>query len=152
VDASTVTAIRVRTPFNTLQPLNRHSPTTGLEGKFSLEYGIATALLDSHVGFAAFTDTNVNRAEAQRLVSLVRVEEVAGASAEGLLDGEFEVVIKAGGKTHRGTLRLPPGAPGRPPSDEDLAAKVADCCGPRAGSVMGLDWVRAAPLLREALD
>lgn len=152
LDASTVTAIRVRTPANTLQPLNRHSPTTGLEGKFSLEYGIATALLDSPIGFAAFSDASVHRAEAQRLVSLLSVEMVAGASGEGLLDGEFEVIIEAGGKTHRGTLRLPPGAPERPPSDQELAAKVADCCGHRAASVMDLDWVRAAPLLRQSLD
>jgi len=152
LDPATVTAIRVRTPAHTLQPLNRHRPKTGLEGKFSLEYGIATALLDRRLGFAAFSDASVNRPEAQRLAGLVTVEPVTGPSVQGLLDGDFEVVIEAGGKTHSGTLTLPPGAPGKPASDADMVAKVADCCGPRAAAVIGLDWVRAAPLLREALD
>ena len=152
LDASTVTGIRVRTPLNTLQPLNRHRPKTGLEGKFSLEYGVAAALLDTQVGFAAFTDGSVNRADAQRLVGLVTVEEVAGSSGEGLLDGEFTVFIEAAGKTYNGTLRLPPGAPGRPATDEDLAGKVADCCGTRAASVMAIDWDSGATVLREALD
>ena len=152
VNPADITAILVRTPANTLQPLNRHRPATGLEGKFSLEYGVAAALLDSRVGFAAFTDAGVNRPDARRLMGLVTIAAAEGGSGEGLLDGEFEVVIEAHGKTHSGTLKLPPGAPGRPPTEADLAAKVADCCGSRAASVLGIDWVRAAPLLRESLD
>ncbi len=53
----------VRTPASSLAPLIHHSPTTGLEGKFSLEYGIAAALLDGRPGFDSFTDDAVARAE-----------------------------------------------------------------------------------------
>ena len=46
-------ACGVRTPGASLAPLIHHSPATGLEGKFSLEYGIAAALLDGHRGSTA---------------------------------------------------------------------------------------------------
>jgi 2-methylcitrate dehydratase PrpD len=149
VDPATVREIRVRTPAAALQPLNRHSPRTGLEGKFSLEYGLAAALLDHPVNFATFTDAQVRRPEASRLAGRVSVTALPGAA--GLLDGEFEAELITGAGAERVTLRLPPGAPGRPPTDAELAAKVADCCGDLAAEVMGLGWDDAAGLLRRAL-
>ncbi|HVD01735.1 MAG TPA: MmgE/PrpD family protein [Candidatus Dormibacteraeota bacterium] len=148
-DPETVEAIRVRTPAAALQPLNRHHARTGLEGKFSLEYGLAAALLDHPVNFESFTDRQVQRPEAARLAERVTVEALPGAS--GLLDGEFEAEVVTGSGVERVSLRLPPGAPGRPPSDAELAAKVADCCGPLAGEVMGLEWPDAGGFLARAL-
>ena len=149
VDPGAVEAIRVRTPAASLQPLNRHRPRTGLEGKFSLEYGAAAALLDHPVGFASFTDAQVNRPEARRLAGLVTVTAVGGGA--GLLDGGFEAEVVSAGGVQRVLLDLPPGAPGRPPSDDELAGKVADCCGPLAGEVMRLGWDRAGDFLRRTL-
>jgi 2-methylcitrate dehydratase PrpD len=150
VDAGRVESIRVSTPSASLQPLNRHQPRTGLEGKFSLEYGLAAALLDHPVTFASFTDEQVNRPEAVRLGSRVVVSPVALGS--GLLDGDFvaEVVTTSG--SERVQLQLPPGAPGRPPTQSELADKVADCCGPLAGEVLGVGWGEAADFLRRALS
>jgi 2-methylcitrate dehydratase PrpD len=65
--------IRVRTPGVSLAPLIHHSPETGLEGKFSLEYGIAAALLDGRPGFDSFTDAAVRRPGAVRLCRAVEV-------------------------------------------------------------------------------
>ncbi|MEA2170339.1 MAG: hypothetical protein QOF76_3639, partial [Solirubrobacteraceae bacterium] len=48
--------IVVRTPASSVQPLIHARPRTGLEGKFSLQYAIATALLDDVPGFDAFSD------------------------------------------------------------------------------------------------
>ena len=149
VDPATVEAIRVRTPAASLQPLNRHRPRTGLEGKFSLEYGAAAALLDHPVGFVSFTDDQVNRPEAQRLAGRVIVTPLAGGA--GLLDGTFEAEVVSASGVERVTLELPPGAPGRPPSDPELAAKVADCCGALADEVMGLGWSEAGAFLRRTL-
>ena len=55
------------------RPLIHHSPETGLEGKFSLEYGIAAALLDGDPGFDSFSDAAVRRPEAVRLARAVEV-------------------------------------------------------------------------------
>ena len=50
-------------------------------------------------------------------------------------------------------LALPPGAPGRPLLDAELAAKVAGCAGAAAGAVLALDWGGgAAALLGERLS
>jgi len=139
----------VRTPEASLQPLNRHSPRTGLEGKFSLEYGAAAALLDHPVRFASFTDESVVRPEAQRLAELVTVEATPGGS--GLLDGSFIAEVRTATGTRSVELELPPGAPGRPPSEAELAAKVADCCGALAAQVVALGWQEGGEFLRRTL-
>jgi len=149
IDPGSVEEIAVRTPAASLQPLNRHSPRTGLEGKFSLEYGVAAALLDHPVGFASFSDESVSRPEAVRMSGRVTVEATAGGS--GLLDGTFSAEVRTREGSRRVELRLPPGAPGRPPSDAELAAKVADCCGPLTGEVLALGWDEGGDFLRRTL-
>jgi 2-methylcitrate dehydratase PrpD len=149
LDPASVEAIAIRTPAASLQPLNRHSPRTGLEGKFSLEYGAAAAILDRPVGFASFTDAAVERPAALLLGGRVTVEATAGGS--GLLDGSFVAEVRTPTGTRRVELELPPGAPGRPPSDAELAAKIADCCGPLAGEVLALGWDDAGDFLRRTL-
>ena len=67
--ADRIRRISVRTPAASLAPLIHHSPQTGLEGKFSLEYGIAAALLDGTPGFDSFSDDSVRRPEAVRLMA-----------------------------------------------------------------------------------
>ena len=92
--------ITVRTPAASLAPLIHHSPETGLEGKFSLEYGIAAALLDGNPGFESFSDAAVRRADAVRLA---RAVEVAPSEDGGdhLLTGEVEIEIELDGRRRR---------------------------------------------------
>jgi 2-methylcitrate dehydratase PrpD len=47
-------------------------PRTGLEGKFSLEFCVAVALLDREVNLEKFTDEKVNRPEVQALIQKVK--------------------------------------------------------------------------------
>jgi 2-methylcitrate dehydratase PrpD len=150
VDASAVAAIEVTTPESTLQPLIHHEPRTGLEGKFSLEYSIAAALLDPRPGFASFTDAAVTRPEAQRLLHLVRTALTPGG--DWLLAGQTGItLVMSDGARHVASLRQPPGSPGRPPSRADLDAKIADC-GPDVPALLaGLDWARAGVILAEQL-
>ena len=127
VRADQVTAVRLATPRGTVTPLVHHEPRTGLEGKFSLEYAAATALLDAHSGFAAFDDAAVIRPEAARLVDLTEVTLTEG-TGDGLLDGAVEVEVDlTDGTTRRGCLDLPPGSPDKPPTVEEMTAKVVDC-------------------------
>lgn len=145
--ADQVERMIVRTTASSLQPLHHHRPTTGLQGKFSLEYALATALLDDHPGFAAFTDEAVTRPAARRLIETVEV--VTDPDGAGLLNGAVDVeVFLADGTSRRTTLALPPGAPQRPPTDGQLAEKLAAC---GATDLLDLDWPDAAPLLRAAL-
>jgi 2-methylcitrate dehydratase PrpD len=107
-----------------------------------MEYAIAAALLDGRPGFASFTDTAVRRAAAQRLISLVELETTDGG--EGLLTGEVEITLDG---TRTVTEKLPPGAPGRPPTDAELAEKLADC-----GLDSTVDWTTARALLSEEIS
>ncbi|MDO5712557.1 MAG: hypothetical protein Q4P32_12590, partial [Micrococcales bacterium] len=127
IGADQVAAIRLSTPRGTVTPLVHHQPQTGLEGKFSLEYAAATALLDPHSGFRAFGDEAVQRSDAQRLIELTEVT-LTDETGDGLLVGAVEVEVDlADGRTVTGSLDLPPGSPGKPPTDAEMEAKVLDC-------------------------
>lgn len=149
VDPATVERVVVRTPRGAVTPLLHHRPETGLEGKFSLEYAVAAALLDEHCGFASFTDEAVRRPAAQRLLRLVEVELSDGG--DGLLDGEVDVDVHARGEVRNVRLRLPPGAPQRPPTEVEMARKVEECLAGTGLAAGDISWPDAPELLRRAL-
>jgi 2-methylcitrate dehydratase PrpD len=150
LDPADVRRIVLRTPEATVVPLIHHRPETGLQGKFSLEYAAAAALLDRYPGFGSFTDAAVRRDAARRLAGLVETKLDPGG--DGLLDGELEAEIHtADGTVLRTRQQFPPGSPARPPTADQLAAKMAGC-------VAGLDtdpatwtWDNAADILRRYL-
>jgi 2-methylcitrate dehydratase PrpD len=149
-DPAAVRRIVLRTPEATVVPLIHHRPQDGLQGKFSLEYAAAAALLDTYAGFGSFTDEAVRRDEARRLTGLVETKLDPGG--DWLLDGELEAEVHtADGTVLRTRQQYPPGSPARPPTPDQLAAKLADC-------VAGLDtdpgswtWDNAATTLRRYL-
>jgi 2-methylcitrate dehydratase PrpD len=149
LDLAAVRRVVVRSPRGTVTPLIHSRPRTGLEGKFSLEYAVATALLDEHQGFWAFTDEAVRRPEAQRIIELVEVELTDGG--EWLLEGEVEIEIHAGSEVLTASLRYPPGSPQRPPTPEELGRKLADCLRGLAVGPADITWDSASGLLREHL-
>ena len=150
LDPARISRIVLRTPEATVVPLIHHRPDSGLQGKFSLEYAAAAALLDAYPGFGSFTDSAVRREAARRLVSLVEVKLDPGGS--WLLDGQLEAEIHTShGTILRASQQFPPGSPARPPSAAQLRSKLADC-------VRGLDtdpaswtWENAAGTLRRFL-
>lgn len=152
VAPESVERIVVRTLAGTVTPLHHHRPATGLEGKFSLEYAVAAALLDEHPGFASFTDEAVARPEAQRLLRLVEIELTQGG--DGLLDGSTYVGIHSAGASAPlvTELDLPPGAPDRPPSAQQLDRKVSDCLAGSGIDPGALTWNSGADLLRRTLS
>jgi 2-methylcitrate dehydratase PrpD len=150
LDAADVRRIELRTPAATVVPLIHHQPETGLQGKFSLEYAAAVALLDRYPGFASFTDDAVQRAAARRLVAMVETELEPGG--EWLLDGELAATVHtADGAVHRAVLRHPPGSPARPPSAAELAAKVAGCVARLDTDWTTWTWRNAPEVLRSHL-
>jgi 2-methylcitrate dehydratase PrpD len=137
-----IDAILVTAPGDMLRPLIHHRPQTGLQGKFSLEYAVAASVLDGRPGFTSFTDAAVARAAASDLIERIEIREVPGG--EGLLSGTVRVELRTrSGRTRSAEVELPPGAPGRPPTDVELAAKVTDCAGARTSAVAALTWARA---------
>ncbi|MFI0961253.1 MmgE/PrpD family protein [Streptomyces sp. NPDC021080] len=149
VDPEQVARITVRTPEAAVHPLIHHVPQTGLQGKFSLEYAVAATLIDHHPGFASFTDAQVRRPQAQQLSGLV--ETVFAGEGSGLLTGSTTVEVElTDGTVHTAVLELLPGSPELPATDEEFAAKLADCGADVPGLLGGIDWKSAAELLRSA--
>ncbi|HEY2578143.1 MAG TPA: MmgE/PrpD family protein [Streptosporangiaceae bacterium] len=150
LDPGQVSRVVLRTPEAAVTPLIHHRPDTGLQAKFSLEYGAAAALLDGYPGFASFTDEAVRRPAARRLIDRTEVKLDPGGS--WLLDGELQATVHtAGGEVRQITQRYPPGSPARPPGPAQLQAKLAGC-------IAGLDthpaswaWDNAAQVLRDGL-
>lgn len=147
IDPATVRGIRVRALAATVQPLIHHRPTTGPEGKFSLEYGIAAAILDGWPGLESFTDRAVARPEAQELLRLVETDLEPGGS--GLLDGRVRLEVETTDGTLVAELEQTPASPSLPPTADQLAAKLADCLG--GADAPDLSWPAGADVLREAL-
>ncbi|MPY98074.1 MAG: 2-methylcitrate dehydratase [Actinophytocola sp.] len=149
LDPATVERVEVRTPEAAVQPLIHHAPMDGLQGKFSLEYAAATALLDDRHGFAEFSDVAVRRPEAQRLIGLV--DTILERSGDWLLAGEVRVAIRTTRGTYEATLRYPPGSPQRPPSDAEFAEKLDTCLAGSGADASEITWAGAADLLRRTL-
>ncbi len=149
-DPAHVASVVVRTPESALAPLIHAAPTTGLEGKFSLQYAIAATLLDGRPGIESFTDDAVARPAAQALLARVEVDAIPGG--DWLLAGDVAIELTLDdGSTLHAALDRPPGAPDRPPSEADLAAKVADCASGQADEILSVTWDDAGALLREWL-
>jgi 2-methylcitrate dehydratase PrpD len=93
LDPADVRRIVLRTPEATVKPLIHHRPDTGLQGKFSLEYAAAAALLDGYPGFGSFTDAAVRREAARHLVGLVEIKLEPGGTwlLDGVLDAEIHL-------------------------------------------------------------
>ncbi len=141
-----IASVEMHAPRSTVKPLIHHRPLTGAQGKFSLEYGLAAAVLDDFPNQWSFTDEAVNRSAAQEL--LRRVRFVGGAEGEGLLDGDCEIAVQLeDGRVLSSSLRLPEGAPGRPPSAQTLARKAAGCLHGLDLDVAGIGWESAASIL-----
>src|SRR5262249_24552259 len=139
----------------TVAPLIHHRPETGLQGKFSVEYAAAAALLDRHPGFASFTDDAVRRPAARRLAGLVETELTPGGS--WLLDGELAAQVHTHGEVHpEGGVRevkrrFPRGAPRRPPAAGELQAKLSDCVAGLDADPSSWTWAGAAQVLTRFL-
>ena len=140
-----VRRVRIRTPEAAVRPLIHDWPETGLEGKFSLGYAAATALLDPYPEFESFSDAAVLRPAAREILSAVELEPVAGGS--GLLTGEVDIEVEHDDEPMRVRLEQPPGAPSRPAGESELAAKLAACGADVPALLDGLSWGSARSLL-----
>lgn len=125
--------------------VNRPRPKTGLDGKFSLQYTAASAMLDGKVGIRTFTDERLFKADMQDLLAKFTVQH------DPAIPGRFEemhVVLRvelANGETLEARCDGPRGKWGTPPiSEAEHLVKVRDALSTR------LDQASADHLIAEA--
>ncbi len=127
-DASAIRAVTLTGPK--MPYVNRPFPETGLSGKFSLQYTMASALLDGHVGIHTFTEAALNRPAMQALLGKIVLE------TDNSIPARFETMhVRLRIELTDGTVLEtrcdgPKGMWGQPPiADADHLVKVRDCLG-----------------------
>jgi 2-methylcitrate dehydratase PrpD len=111
--------------------LIHHQPANGLEAKFSMEFCMATLLLNRQAGLKHFTDEVVNRPDIQEMIKRVDFRAHPDADAAGFhtMRSYVDVYLKDG--THLSAQAdYAKGSPQVPVSDDELVQKLAEC----------LDW------------
>jgi 2-methylcitrate dehydratase PrpD len=128
-DLDGIDAIRVTLEPGGFQPLIRHRPVTGLEGKFSVEYVIAAALIDGHLLLETFTDEAVLRPLAQRLIQKVTFAEeaVPPFGSPSWEQAYAALEVSHHGQPLRERVDVPRGHARKPLSPAELEAKFRDC-------------------------
>ena len=132
-DAGAIRAVRLKAPR--MPYINRPRPQTGLDGKFSVQYTFAAALLHGEVRIDSFTDQAVHAPDIIALLGKVAVDMVADIPARfDKMHVEAEVEL-ADGRVLRARCDGPRGMWGTTPlTDEEHLVKVRDCLSKRLGS------------------
>jgi 2-methylcitrate dehydratase PrpD len=115
--------------FYRLPKMLIHStPQTGLEGKFSLEFCIALALLDRDVSIRQFTDAKVKEPKIQELIGKIKKEvtEEAGGK-DTLYPAAIMMVRMKNGKNYPCRVEKRKGSPANPLSVTEIMEKFMDC-------------------------
>jgi 2-methylcitrate dehydratase PrpD len=122
-----IRAVRMLAPV--VVTADRPHPRTGLEGKFSVQYTLALALLDGAISLASFTDERLMRPDMQSLldkITVVMSPEITTEFNAGRFV-EVDIDLDDGTVVHERCER-PRGSWGAEPiSDHEHVAKVRDC-------------------------
>ena len=129
-DVSAICRVVLTAPVMTY--VNRPRPKTGLEGKFSLQYTAASALLDGNVGIRTFTDAQLARPDLQDLLG--KFDLVLDPAIPGRFE-EMHVLLRVeldDGHVLETRCDGPRGKWGTPPiSEREHLVKIRDCLATR---------------------
>ena len=115
LDPRKIDEVHVRVNPSMLEVAGKERPMKALEGKFSIPYAVANALLRGDTGLAAFTDEKVNEPE------VVALRNKIHASADDRLSVfEAEMRLRVKGKEYRHQCDLLES----PPSAGDLRQRI----------------------------
>lgn len=119
--------VECRTSSGLPKILIHSRPQTALEGKFSLEFCIAIALVDGEASLKQFTDDRVKDSQVQKLIRKVKYVHPPEMGA-GLVDLRGEVVIKLkDDSVYSQRVSTTKGSPENPLSQDELVRKYRDC-------------------------
>ncbi len=132
IKAEDVVKVDVAVVSLTPKMLIHHRPTKALQGKFSMEYCMARALLSRELGIAQFTDDKVSETEVQeflRKVTMYIDDELTANWRHGTpRPAEVTITMRDGRKFTMRVLK-PKGNPEVPLTEEELTTKFRTCAG-----------------------
>ena len=124
--AARIRQVRMVSPV--MKYIDRPQPAAGLDGKFSLQYTAAAAMLDGKVSIGTFTDERLRRADMVDLLAKITLTQ------DPSIVGDFHrmhVAIEADladGSRVSAVCRGPKGAWGVPLEPSAHRDKLIDCC------------------------
>lgn len=130
-----------------LMPLNLtyHRPVTGLEGKFSMEFSLASILVLRRAGLAEYSDAVVNRPDIQEAIRKIDYtvfsDEEAEAKGYTLWTTFLDIRLKDG-RTVSARVDVAKGSATLPMTEDEVARKFRECAefagcpGPRAEQII----------------
>ncbi len=127
VDAGQIVKIICKTSPQLPKLARFHRPKSAYEGKFSIPYCIAVALLRGKVLLEDFTDEKVTDAEAQGVLSKVEFQYPDEFIKDSMTLAQGVVVKLRSGVEYSHNVDTPKGEPQNPMTDEELTAKFIDC-------------------------
>ena len=134
--------------------VDRAAPVDGLDGKFSLQYTAAAAMLDGRVGIDTFSDKRRFRRDIVELLERTTLKQDASIPGD-LHDMRVEITVQtADGVELHAVCKGPKGNWGMPPLEpEDHLVKLRDCLG-RALSPRDMEEIlgRLEELERQSAD
>jgi aconitate decarboxylase len=130
VEAQDVDSVHAQIGRTQASMLRNHSPQTGLEAKFSLEFAVASALVARSVGLRQLTDGFVASPEVQDAMRKVRVDTLDSVCPiEPMFSYADRVRIhcRDGRVVDTGDIRFAKGSARLPLTDDELRHKFIDC-------------------------
>jgi 2-methylcitrate dehydratase PrpD len=108
--------------------LLHHRPTTGLQGKFSMEFCVSILLLDRKAGLIEYQDAVVQRPDVQEMIRRVNFYVDPEAEKAGLdkMTSILKIQMKDG-KVISGRAEFAKGSPSNPMSYDEVADKFRGC-------------------------
>jgi 2-methylcitrate dehydratase PrpD len=103
-----------------------HSPKTGQEGRFSLEYDMAIAVIDGELSLKQYTDEKVNAPIVQSLMRKVKTTFPEGIGM-GMEEPQEVVVKLKDGREISHKVEKHKGTAENPLRDDELFSKFKDC-------------------------
>ena len=123
-----VERIEVGTNSNVLNALIYPQPRTDLEGKFSLQYSMAAALIYRKAGLREYTDEAVNDPRIQELLPRMIVQVDPELERMGYQHVRTRVkVVTNDGHEYAGEAEWAKGYPLKPMTQEELEGKFLEC-------------------------
>jgi 2-methylcitrate dehydratase PrpD len=117
--------------YTTPQMLIHSRPRTALEGKFSMEFCLAIALLERKVGLSQFTDGKVQDPKVQRIIEKVSFyirEDLTTIENSGNPSTTVKILTKDGREFSK-TVDEAKGSPGNPLALDEVREKYRQCAG-----------------------
>ena len=140
---------RLAVKSHRLMPLNLtyHRPVTGLEGKFSMEFSLASILVLRRAGLAEYSDAVVSRPDVQEAIRKIDYtvfsDEEAEAKGYTLLTTFLDLTLEDG-RTCSARAEAAKGSASLPMTEEEVARKFCECAefagfsAARAGEIVEL--------------